>query len=483
MNKTRIFLLAAVCTALTAGAVAFIATRGSGDAYLNSLPKEVNALARLDSKELIAEADLSLRDVLKILSRSQDSDDNVRLGINMKQPVYGFVSTSGNFGLTAAVKSEKDLTAFCESLNAKGQASELTSQRGYSWVVVQQQWLLAFDSKKALAMGPAVGAAQDQLRAEMAQLLEQDKADSGRESELFTALKNREEPLAAIVAPEILPANAKNTLRKLKVASRADALLCLALEADDNELELETQVLAQSDQVKEQLKSINEFLRPIKGTMIEHAHAENVAWMAMNVQGQELLETLRSNESVRAALLIMNFIIDLDRIISSVDGDVAVELTDASSLKSGQVDASQLKNLYLTAQVANTDFLAGAASWGNKLVGVQTLSEKDFAVNLGNASMYFGVDDKIFYLGAQQGLPSGKNEYLREESRDIKGARFFATFAIPTLLEQTGIASQLPFSLPSFERLNLEMEDAGEFHLTLVAPKGTNIIQEILLAE
>ncbi len=486
MNKTKVYLLSAIGVTLVAMAVTFVALRTSGDAYANALPADATAIARLDAKSFLNAAKLGPEDLIRLLRRSlkkQSGDADKPIGISMKRPVYAFAAASGNFGVIAAVDDADDLTAYLEEEHAAGFATEITRQRGYSWTVVAQQWLLAFDGQRALLMGPAVGAAQEQLRTEMARLLEQDKSDSGRQSVLFNELKKRDEPLTAMVSPELLPREARAFLRKYQVASRDDALLCLSLETEDNELELEADVLAMNDDTKAELKRINELLRPIKGSLIDHAHAENVAWLAMNVQGSDLLDALRSNASVRAALLVLNLTFDLDRIIRAVDGDLTLELADVSSLFLGRADLSQLQGLYITAKVANTDFLSSASDWGGKLLGIQALSQSDFVLKLGPSSLYFGVEDKTFYLGSHQGLSTEQNDYLRQERSDIKGTRFFATIAIPSLLQQLAAKTPLPESLSHFERLNLAMEDAGEFKLTLTAPRGTNIARDLLFAE
>ena len=486
MNRIKLLLLTAIAVTIVAMLVTVFVLRTSGDAYANALPRDATALARLDAKSFLSAAKLDAKDLKLLWQRSRQNrgnEDVKPLGIDIKRPIYAFASATGNFGFLAAVSSAGNLQDFLEEEHAAGRASEVTRQRGYSWAVVQQQWLLAFDGKRALAMGPAVGTAQDQLRAEMARLLEQDKDNSGRESVLFTEMKKKDELLTAIVSPELLPGEARAYLRKIKVASRADALLRLSMETDDNELELQADILAQNDSMKAALKRIDKLLRPIKGAMIDHAHAENVAWLALNVQGSELLDILRSDATVRASLLILNFAFDLDRIIRSVDGDLAVELTHASALPLGKTDASQLQGLYVTAQVENTDFLKSATSWNSKLMGVQALSQTDFRMNLGESPIYFGVEDDIFYLGAHQGLPTEKNDYLLHERSDIKGNRFYATIAMPNLLKQLAVTAQLPASLRNFERLNIEMEDAGEFKLTLKAPEGTNIAKQLLLAE
>lgn len=482
MNKTRLLLLSALGVTLVAGAVAFVALRGSSDAYANVLPNDATAIARLDAKAFLRDADLSVKDVIQLLRSSQDSDDAPRIGVDVKHPVYLFASSSNNMGAVFAVDDEDDLIAFCESRQAEGHASEITPQRGYSWVVVEQQWLLAFDAKKALVMGPAVGAAQDQLRNEMARLLEQKREDSGLETPLFDALSKSDEPLVAVVAPEVLPAEARQVLRRFKVSSRADALLRLTVETDDNELELEANVLAESDGVKDELKRMDDVLRPIKGSLTEHTHAENVAWIAMNVDGSMLLDALRSDATVRTALLALNLAFDLDRIIRSVDGDFAMELTEAASLGGNARNDSPFNSLYVTAVVSNTDFLNDASTWGNSLIGVQALTPQDFVLNLGSGSLYFGVEGKTFYLGGEQGLVHEENSYLHQRRNDIKGNRFFATFTVPALVDQLDMKSELSAALSNFERLNLEMEHVGDVKMQLVAPRGTNIAREILLS-
>lgn len=490
MNKKTITLIGAGALAFLLGlAIPFI-LNSRNDAYTHALPADATAIARLDIKAFLHSADLSPKDLMRLLrcfseeaaAADHDSKD-LPLGLDMKRPLYAFASGAGNFGLVAAVDDDDELAAYCESVRAQGHASEITRQRGYSWVTLEDRWLLAFDDDKALLMGPAVGAAQEQLHGEMGRLLEQDKKDSGLSSPLFDELKKKDEPLAAIVAPEVFPSMFYPVLRSLKVTSQADALVALSLETDDNELELEANVLAYSDAVKAELKRVSALFRPIKASFVDNTHAENVGWMTVNVQGEQLLDLLRSNPTVRTTLIALNLVFDLDRILRAVDGDVALEVTRATLPVRMSLSDFRLKDLYLCAQVSNTDFLSGASSWGNALIGVQALSQQDFALNLGNQPLYFGVADKTFYLGSERGLAQEKNEYLRHERSDIKGARFFATFAVPGIIHQLELGNSLPASFSQFQRLNIEMDEPGDFKIKLLAPEGTNLARAILLNE
>lgn len=479
MKKSHI-LLSALGAVLIGCAVAFFVFRGSSDAYLNALPRDMTSVARLDFKSFVGRADLGLKDILQLLRR-QDEMDIRKLGIDVQRPIYFFTSLSvGNFGLLAAVDDEDELTQLLESYLAEGVVSEIVQRRGYSWVIIQNQWFLAFDSEKALLMGPAAAALEDRLTNEMVALLDQKKDDSGRQSPLFAALSQADEPLAAVVAPEIMPAQARDYLRQYKVASQEDALMRFAVDADDNELEIEGELLTDKEAVLAELARVEEVMRPVRGELIDHAHAENIVWITANLDGLKLLELMRSNMSVRTALLGMNFIFDLDRLISALDGDLAIELTNASSFSQDLHIGNQLNNLFLTAQVSSPDFLSGAAKWGNGLFGVQPLSTNEFALQVGEAPYYFGVVDKTFYLGSERGIVAQRNEYLRQQRDDIRDCRFYATLHLPELLRQMKVDEDAPPIIRQTERLNIKIESARELKVEFVAPRGTNFIRELL---
>ena len=479
MNKSKLLLFSSLAAVAVAGVVAWLVYGQGSDAYLRALPQDANALARLDVAEMADEADLSKQEQMDLLRRLTDSDGKV--GFDLSRPIYGFVAADGNFGCVAAVDDKSDLTAFCESLHRRGKASEITHQRGYSWTTVQQQWLLAYDAHTALLMGPAVGEAQDPLRNEMYRLLKQDKTDEGQTQRLMERLEERDEPFMAVLTPEVMPSTVRRYLWKMHASSAEDALLELMLKADDNELVFENKLVALNKTVEDELARLQALMRPVEASLVDNAHADHVAWLTVNVKGQTLMEALRTVKTFRTALVALNLSFDADRILQAVDGDVAIELPRLSGA-TGQ-GGLPLQSVCLTAKVAHTNFLQGASSWGSNFMGVRALSPNDFALDFGVSPVYFGVKDNTFYLAPHQGLSIEGNSYLRRQRDDIKGTRLFATVALSSLrglLEMTGQVGDL---IGSFERLDIEMEDVGDFDVKLIAPKGTNIAKRLLLNE
>ena len=483
MDKKKLILLTsgAIIITLVAIAITFFALRKSNKAYLNALPQDALALARLDVKTLLDEAKLTKEETAEILQRYSLPEGNATdIGLDLARPVYGFAAKDGNFGLLAAVADADDFTAWCEGMAAKGRASAVTRQRGYSWVVVEEKWLMAFDDDKAVAMGPAVGAAQDQLRTVIAQLMQQGNDESALGTELYKLLDTKDEPLVAAVKPELLPKDVLGAMRSINLKSSAQGLYRLTIEPDDNELEVDVDIVSDDEEVKTELKKLNALMRPIDGRLTDNVHANNALWLAFNTKGEELLKLLRSNASVRTTLLTLNLVVDVDRMIEAIDGDVALEVTSVQATpESDNVRLNfDFKDARLTAQVANTDFLSGASSWGNSFIGVKALSPTEYVVNIEPTPIHFGVKDKTFYIGSERGLVTEGNAYLREQRSDIQGARLYATLNLSSIpLEPISILSKI---YPDLNRLDVKMKEAGEFSFTLKASENTNILRSLL---
>lgn len=481
MKKSKILLIVLPLIAAI-GAGTYFYVRLTSNAYLNVIPIDAVGVARIDLKTSLEEAELTVADCVKMLESSQDVDAE-NLGLDLSRPAYAFASATGNIGFVAAMDDEDDFTSLCEGLHKQGRASVIARQRGMSWVVLEQQWLCAFDGTLALVLGPAVGAAQDQLRSEMARLLKQDKDESVQKSELFAQLRRKDGAVVAVIGPELLPAKARMFLYKFDINRSEDALLRMRLSADKNVLKLNTEIVALKDNVKDQIKELGKRLRPIKGTLIGHAHDKNTVWIGANFEGKSLLGMLRSTKQVRMALAAMNLVLDLDRIIETIDGDVALEMSRPTLFNMRSLLSLDLSNIYLTAHVANSDFFKEAGSWGNGLIAFNQQANSQYAVSMGSRRFYLGVDKGIFYTGDEPGLANGDNALLNQEKSHIKGSRLYAYLALPEIINKVSQQVPVPDMFRKFESLTMEMPEPDQLVFRLKAPEGTLIAKELLTNE
>lgn len=481
MTKSRVAIAVVALLAVVGAAAYFLCGRRSA-AYASALPADATALVRLDPVELLKEAEMSPFELVAYLSRVARTEDRPT-GIDLKNPAYAFAAASGNFGLVAHLSDAADFAALCTSLHADGRASAISRSRGYSWVLLENEWLCAFDDERALVMGPAVGAAQDKLRTEMTRLLGQKQADSALPTSRFSRLQATGGIVAAVAAPELLPAEARALLRQAGIASAADAQLALSLRAEAADLVLDAAVVAESPEAQTQLAKLDSFLRPIGGVLDTFGTGSATASLQLNVSGSTLLAALRSNESVRTALLAMNLVIDLDRIIEAVDGDVAIEYQDIPGQRLLDSPASAFKGLSLYATLANDDFLAAADDWGTDLLRVQRIGGQSFAVDVYNTRIRFGVESGVFYLGDDKVLQPSRSSQLHEGGNEARGQRLYATFDMPALLRNVPGAAVLPDAVARCRRITLAMPAADRLQLRLSAQECTNIAKELLTNE
>ena len=101
-------------------------------------------------------------------------------------------------------------------------------------------------------------------------------------------------------------------------------------------------------------QSLLPFLGPIPADGLPQLGEQQMAAVTMGMNGEALLQTLRSYPSVRTALLALNFCLDLDQIIRSVDGPVTLFIPDADDVLSASS---------LVAQLRDTRFMQNSNDW------------------------------------------------------------------------------------------------------------------------
>ena len=491
MKKRNIYILSGVvAVVIIVAAVLFLWSRRRV-IHGSAIPKDAVALARLDIIQLFDDADFTLEEQLQLVRRyMSEADDEMDLGIDLKKPIYGFATKDGGFGAVASLSDDDDFEDFCEDLHDRGLATEITEQRGFSWAVVARQWLLCFDDDRALVMGPAIGADQDRLRGQMVDLMKQNPLQSAIHSTLFQRLQGSDEPLAAVAEAALLPLEVRGQISEMLGLEKLDDIyLRLAADANKNELKFNIDLLAEQAEAAKHMKEIAKTLRPIDGHLIERAQPSGLMWLMCNVQGGTLIEFLRKNPDLRTALLGMNMMVDVDQMLTAVDGDVMMEMTDVTFL----LGWSRTPSVRLLAELKDMDFLKQKDYWLKSAAAqsgysLKASSAQDFCLAANGFSTWFGAHDNILYATASQNLATTErapqeNAYLHSTREEIKNCRLYLTLdtqpiaAIGRLFGQ----GQTLGLFRLFKRLNVTMKEVGNFEIQLVAPEDTNLTKKLLL--
>ena len=155
-------------------------------------------------------------------------------GIDLAQKVYAFESPEGFYGLCCCVSDEDNLK---ELMGKNG--FKLTDFRECTFSVLGSSWVVGFNAKSLLVMGPVTAGEQRNLMVKMVSYLNQD-ADKGlRASDLVHQLDSIHEPMAMVAAMTSLPELMRSSL-----------MLCAPKDMDANQLYYRAGISVSSDYVQ-----------------------------------------------------------------------------------------------------------------------------------------------------------------------------------------------------------------------------------------
>ena len=106
-------------------------------------------------------------------------------GIDWSKKTYLFVSAKDYVGLLAPVSDAEKLAAWFDEAAADGKCNAPEMRNGRRWTVWGGSWMVGFDDRALLAIGPGLAAEMDVLRQEVTACLRQEKDESGMVSSLF----------------------------------------------------------------------------------------------------------------------------------------------------------------------------------------------------------------------------------------------------------------------------------------------------------
>ena len=349
--------LLALCT-LGVGLFCFL-SRDKSDACARALPGDVSLVGRVNAQELVLQNGLELADFAHLLSSSGAS------GVDYSQTAYFFAFQS-YYGILVPLD---DKEGFLQAISPHHQGVE--QQRGLSWASLNGLFLLAADEEKALIVGPATGVEQEALRNTLYTCMTQ--KTGGHASPIFKALEAREEPVAVATNLGFLPADFRSVLSAgmPKEVQPEDLMLTAGLAMKGNELTLALRVQTEDEKATAYLDQLDEVLKPMDASSLSTAPLNPFLHIEAGLRGGKLIELLRQNPTTRTQLLGLNMLFDLDRILESIDGDVALTMPKFSLLK---------QNYLLQAQLTDDRFMKDVTSWNDGLTyeaGVQFLPARN----------------------------------------------------------------------------------------------------------
>ncbi|MGM9701160.1 MAG: DUF4836 family protein [Prevotella sp.] len=379
--------------------------------YQNAIPRKCPAVLSVD----VARASgVGCQSLLKAMLHVQQTDN---MGLDLAQKLFFFESPKGQYGLCAAVD---DASVLAERLAASGDG--LTTYKDYQFTRLGDAWVAGFSDDALLVMGPVTVEGQPELMRDMAKWLGQSEEKGIKASRLYQRLDSLEAPVALVASLQSLPEKlaAPLAIGAPKGADLGQLYLAATMEARDACLHIEGETFSFQQEIDRKWQEGKRALRPIGTTYLNTLSTGNVASLFVNVDGEQFLPLLRANVGIQTMLASANAAIDMDNILKSVDGDMAILFPDYMSEETA---------ISILAKLCHTHWMQDIGYWKRSVPQGGCLADagdKAWMYRGGGLSFFFGVTpDSQLYSGKDRQQAEAQLHaapYAALESLGIEGA-------------------------------------------------------------
>lgn len=371
----------------------------SGDSYLNAVPGDSRALISLDLTHL-QEAQEGGR-AATFLKRTLGVVDPGDCGLDLKHKLYLFESGDGTLGLCAKVDDEDDLTDCFDNLAKRGLCVGVKKYRKCHFTLLKNAWVAGWSDEAFLVMGPVTPSAAATLQQQMAEYLKEDEDQGVKSQPLFDRLDSIDAPMAMVTQAQALPDQfvAPFVLGAPQNADPSEVLISATLQVKKGILNITGKTFSFDGGINEALQKAQRQYRPIQGHYLPTMPSTALFGMFMNVHGPQFLPLMQADKGLQAILMGVNQAIDMDNIIRSVNGDMAIVMPKYSE-----------KDLQLTmaAKLANSNWTKDVSYWKQSVPKGGKISDwrpGAWYYSSDKTSFYFGVSkDLQFYSGSSAAL-------------------------------------------------------------------------------
>lgn len=369
----------------------------SGSDYLHAIPAKSTALISIDLPKM-AGGD-AVEDKASVLKAMLHVDDVSDCGIDLESKLYLFESADGNLGLCAKVADDDKIGDWIDGLVKQRLATPVTERKGFHFSVLKNSWLIGYSDEALLVMGPVVADAQSELQRQMVKYLSADEDNSVVSSKLFEKLEGISTPMAMVSLAQALPEKfvAPFTLGAPKGGDASQIVIAAEMTVNRGLLHINGETLSFNDEINQALKTARDNYRPIKGCYLKSMPADAQAAIFMNVDGTKFLPMMQNNQGIQQLLMGVNAAIDMDNIIRSVDGDMAIVIPSFSDSALKMSMSAQLKQ---SKWLQDVDYWKKSCPQGGK---IGDWGKNSYYYTDGKTSFYFGVsDDMQFFSGSDE---------------------------------------------------------------------------------
>lgn len=416
--------------------------------YASAIPKDANLVAAMQLDQLASDVRLSeskaisrVKSFSGLIASGQTQEkvnaileDPSLMGLDFDEPAFLFMTPDKCMGLSIRVDDSDLLDEVVRTLARQQLAGKPVERDDYTWTTLFIGVEMAYDAHTALLMLPTTtDMSSAVLRSRMTQYLKQDSEMQFAETENMKRIEtDAKHPVKLYARATSLPTAFYDIIKGLLPAGvkAGNVEVEASLSNDRNKTTLEASVFSTDKQTDKLLKAADKDLRDINGEFTTAAPQDFFLWATIGCKGKKVVELMKKEKNTRDLLFLLERGIDIENMLSSVDGDLTLVLPQAP--QKGQWEK---QDFMLFGQLAHDDFLKDVNDW--------KASARDYGVNIGNEaggknhftlkadsySLHWGVDNKQLYLASDGAYRNrafnGNSSLIESMKKEVKGCKWF----------------------------------------------------------
>lgn len=388
--------------------VAAIMSSCTNDEYKNVIPADSDAIVMINVKSIAEKADLAESKMLQLAKenvsivvnpKDKDKadaliDDPASTGIDFREPACLFHRPDGCYGLVLKLADKDDFEEFLQMLRANNVVSKAVERDDVMCCKLLGEICLLYDKRAALLYANSMLQSGERDMKSALALMKQDKDKSYSTTYTFdTHIEGKD-----IV---VLTNNARRSIEELMPKGKQWPFFCLlgdmssvvTANFDNGKVAIEAELLPKTDDGRRMMEDMKKNLYKINGKFSKYDTRFVSAWACFGANGKWMLNLLKKSPQCKEYLFLLERCIDVEQMISSIDGDVLVSLNPQ-------------KEFFFTvaAELNNSDFLKDVDYWKQSMAeygaSMDNVSATDYCLRLGGTQkkFFWGVKDGDLYF-------------------------------------------------------------------------------------
>ena len=412
----------------------------SNTEYQKAIPANATLVMKVDVKSIADKADFKKSKYMLMLDAAIAStvkgedlkivkeymNDPQKMGFDFSTPLYLFMVGEDTFGLTLKMGNEADLKDFLGLLNNQGMVSKPTEKDGLTTGSLLDDISYAYDSNTFLLLASINGKGTSTTNKMVKELMTMKESDSFSSTEAFDRMNDEDQDVVLYMNGKV----GKEALAEMVTAIMPSSVdikdldFLMDLNFEDGQASLKAKVWGKNKKAQALIDEADKNLDKIEGKYLDRVADNTMVWFGANVKGNWLLSKLKESKSMKEGLFMLERAIDIEQMLMSVDGDMAMEVQIDNVLE--QKDPEYI----VYANLKNSEFLADVDDWKETMkdydMSMVEQSKNQYELSMDDVTYFWGVKDKDLFLSSENACRggNGKNSLLDKKS-DIKNSKIY----------------------------------------------------------